>query len=97
MKQIKPYNQVKIGDMAMESPDAGNNWDNELGEIVWKGTAFELEKSQYKYLADDDEWTDDDLYEYDLVVVITTGWDGGPTLFSYDEDPCPCSCVVFED
>lgn len=95
MKQIKPYNQVKIGDMAMESPDAGNNWDHELGEIVWKGTLKELKNSKYNDLAD--YWFDEEdiLEGYDLVVVITTGWDGGPTLFGYNEDPC--SCVVFED
>ena len=51
MKQIKPYNQVKIGDMAMESPDAGNNWDHELGEIVWKGTLKELKNSKRSTLS----------------------------------------------
>ena len=96
MKIIKPYDQVKIGDIAMESPDASNNWDNKLGEIIWKGTLKELDQSEYWELLYD--WGDDaeEIAEsYDLVIVKTDGWDGGPVLFGYNEDPC--SCVVFED
>lgn len=96
MKKIKPYDQVKIGDMAMENPDAGGVWDHELGKIIWKGTLMELNSSKYRDLIGglEDE-CEDILRGYNLVVVKTTGWDGGPTLFGYDEDPS--SCVVFED
>ena len=96
MKKIKPYNQVKVGDMAFENPDAGGEWDNEIGEVLWKGTYGQLKKSKYKntLLDWDDITNESDTETPDLLVIQTTGWDGGPTLFGYNNDPS--SCVVFE-
>ena len=97
-KKIKSYSQVQIGDMAMENPDAGGEWNNELGKIVWKGTIEELKNSKYKAVYHDWEiqaiGDEDDTDDYDLVVVDVKGHDGGPTLFNYNNDPS--GCVVFE-
>jgi len=96
MKPIKPYAQVKVGDMAFENPDAGGEWDNETGKVPWKGTMDELNKSPYAHLLKD--WNSEDdvvVEEYDLIVIQTTGWDGGPTLFNYNNDPC--GVVVFDN
>lgn len=90
-KKIKKYADVQIGDIAYENPEAGGEWDNEEGEIVWKGTYKELKASRYKNTAKD--WDDlSDIDDYDLVVVDIPSY--GPTLFNYDNDPS--GCVVFE-
>ena len=95
-KTIKPYEEVNVGDMAYENPDAGGEWDNPLGKVLWKGTYENLLNSKYKNTATD--WEDlEDLKEseYDLIVINTDGFDGGPTLFNYNNDPS--GCVVFEN
>ena len=80
-KKIKKYSEVKVGDMAMENPDAGGVWDSEHGEIVWKGTVDELKFT----LSDWEDEVDDDPAEYDLVVVRVPNY--GDTLFNYNNDP----------
>jgi len=94
-KKIKPYKKVKVGDMGMENPDAGGEWNNELGKVLWKGTYKELKKSKYKDLDSDWEFdSPEEFDDYDLIVIDLKGWDGGPTLFNYDNDPS--GTVVFE-
>jgi len=94
MKNIKTYNQVKVGDIAMEHPHAGGFYDHELGKIVWKGTADELRKSKWVDLIMDWETEKEYIDDYDLVIVKMEGDFPDNILFSYDNDPC--SCVVFE-
>lgn len=94
-KKIKKFSEVKIGDMAYENPDAGGEWDNDLGEVLWKGDYKELTKSKYKKLiqdweVEDEDEREDEMNNYDLIVID----DGGPTLFNYDGDPS--GCVVFK-
>jgi hypothetical protein len=89
-KEIKDYSEVLVGDVAYENPDAGGNWDNKLGKIVWKGSYSELLESDYQSLATDLE--DGDVEEYDWVVVEDSVY--GPTLFNYNGDPC--GVVVFQ-
>lgn len=97
---IKPYDDVIVGDMAFENPDAGGVWDNELGKVLWKGTYTELLDSEYSNLTSDweiehskDENQTDEKYmaEYDLIVIAN---EYGPTLFNYNNDPS--GCVVFK-
>lgn len=93
MKQIKKYAEIKVGEIAFESPDAGGEWNNEEGEILWKGTLEELKESEYRTLLEDwaTEMEENDIAEYDLVVVYS---DYGAVLYNYDNDPC--GVVVFE-
>ena len=87
-KQIVPYSEVQVGDAAFENPDAGGQWNNQIGTIVWKGTK-ETIPNQYKDLLND--WEEADVDDYDLVIVKT---DQGPVLFNYNNDPS--GCVVFK-
>ena len=96
MKQIKPFEQVKIGDIAFENPDAGGEWNNEEGPIIWKGTFEEVLQSRYdSELKEWEEYADadlDELKECNFVAVDLEIY--GSTLFTYDYDPC--SLVCFE-
>lgn len=94
-KLIKPYEEVNVGDMAYENPDAGGEWNNPIGKVLWKGTYEELLSSKYKSTASDENIEDLEEGEYDLIVINTGGIDGGPTLFNYNNDPS--SCVVFKN
>jgi hypothetical protein len=98
-KQIKSYNEVKVGDIAFENPDAGGKWDHELGEVLWVGTLQDLKRSPYKqtmidWLNQCEEDNENPFDEYDLIVINLDGYDGGPTLFNYNNDPS--GCVVFK-
>jgi len=95
MKNIKPYNQIKVGDIAMEHPDAGGCWTNKIGKIVWKGTGDELLKSKWKDKVINWGEEAEFIYDYDLVIVKTESVFEDYTLFNYDNDPC--GVVVFED
>lgn len=91
-KSIKEYADVQIGDIAFENPDAGGEWDNEEGSILWKGTKKELDESQYASTSTDWDLLEEEFDDcYDLVVV-NTSW--GPTLFNYNNDPS--GVVVFK-
>ena len=93
MKKIKPYNQVSIGDQAFENPVAGGEWNNKIGNIIWKGTYNELIYSKYTHLSND--WADMgpvEFDEYDLIIVAYPGQ--GNILFNYNNDPS--GLVVFE-
>ena len=90
--QIKEYKDVEVGDQARDSIEGDYAI---LGKIVFKGTYSELMESNYKSTVSD--WEDmepEDFDEYDLVVVHTTGWDAGPRLFNYNNDPS--GCVTFK-
>lgn len=93
---IKAYADVQVGDMAFENPDAGGEWDNELGEVLWKGSYKELLKSKYKSLKSDWDLDEDEeeevMEEYDLIVIEDQD---GPTLYNYNNDPS--GCVVFKN
>lgn len=91
-KKIKLYSEVKVGDIAFENPDAGGQWNNELGKVLWKGSFKEFEKSKYQHtMWDIDEKDEFDPSEYDLIVLQE---EYGPTLFNYNNDPS--GCVVFK-
>jgi len=94
-KPIKDYQDVKVGDVAFENPNAGGEWNNEQGKIIWKGTYDELLKSKYKDLLEDWEVNDEDdgPQNYDLVIIDIPSY--GPTLFNYNNDPS--GVVVFFD
>ncbi len=89
-KLIKLYTEVKVGDIAFENPDAGGEWNHELGKVLWKGSLKEFEKSKYQSLMWDCE-DECDPGEYDLIVINDKF---GPTLFNYNNDPS--GCVVFK-
>ena len=92
-RKIKPFNKVKVGDIAYENPIAGGKWNNALGEILWKGSGKELIKSKWKGLLSDLEYdSSDELDDYDWVVVDDEYH--GEELYAYDDDPS--STVVFE-
>jgi len=92
---IKDFKDVQIGDVAYTHPDAGGLENVEIeGEVVWKGNIDELKESKYKNLLEvwDWEW-EAEMFEFDLVVLYTTGWDASNVIFQYNSDPS--SCVVF--
>ena len=96
MKTIKSFQDVQIGDIAFENPDAGGAWNNEEGPIIWKGTFEEVQQSKWNYILEEWEMHDfedtHELEECDFVVVDLPTY--GATLFTYDFDPC--SIVCFE-
>jgi len=82
--KIKKYKEVEVGDIAFENPEGGGS--DEIGEIVWKGTAEKLKKSTFKFaLSDWESEVDDDPADFDLIVVRVPNY--GDTLFNYDNDP----------
>lgn len=90
-KSIKSFEEVVIGELAYENPDAGGNWNNVEGPIIWKGTSEELDKSEFSYLVD--EW-DEEIFEdgddFNFAVVKNEMY--GNTLFLYDYDPSSVVC-----
>lgn len=94
-KEIVPYAEVKVGDTAMQNPDAGGEWNNKVGKVLWKGTYKELLKTKYKDTAEDWEMEDEEEWDgFDLIVIQTLGWDSNAVLFNYNNDPS--GCVVFK-
>ena len=90
MKTFKKFNDIVIDeDIAFEHPDAGGEWDNEEGLVIWKGNTKQLKKSPFKTLM---ESQDPELYpeHYHWVVVETK--DPDCILFNYDCDPCGVVC-----
>lgn len=93
LRMIKPFSEVEVGkDTAFQSPWAGNEWDDEYGEILWKGKLEDLPKSEYSYLLDD--WEDEEIITNDYNLVIADIEMYGATLFNYDEDPSGVVCFV---
>lgn len=94
VREIKTYEEVQIGDIAEENPDAGGVWEGgQIGRILWKGTLAELKKTLYKPLLSNWDMLDEEIEEcFDLVVVDDKGY--GLTLFNYNNDPS--GCVVFK-
>jgi hypothetical protein len=91
-KEIVDYENVKVGDIAYENPDAGGEWNNQIGVVKWKGTTEELMNSEYKELSLD--WIENEINmdDFDLIIISDIQ---GPTLFNYNNDPC--GCVVFKE
>lgn len=71
MKTIKPFSQVKRGDIAYEHPTAGGNWNGEEGIIIWKGNIQELLKSKWNHLFSDWDMTIEEVADIDFVTVYT--------------------------
>ena len=101
-KKIKKFQNVKVGDVAMENPLAGGVWGNELGFIIWKGNYKQLKTSKHKNLLLDLEYQiyqipngeKDDEYLNALDFVVVDDENYGNTLYAYDDDPS--SVVVFK-
>lgn len=97
-KPIKPFSEVKVGDMAYQSPDAGGNWDEKEGIIVWKGNSHDLKRDYksdfYTIMEEGDHDSLDDMakaYDEWVVVVLEIY---GETVYGYNLDPS--SVVCFE-
>ncbi len=94
MKNIKNYSEVKVGDIAYETPDGNGNRNGLLGKITWKGTAKELVDKKKDDMFIDWGQTAEEIDEsFDLVIVELYIY--GETLYNYNNDPC--GCVVYEE
>lgn len=93
-REIKPYAEVQIGEMAEESPYAGGVWEGgQIGKVLWKGTVVELKQTRYKDMLANWDLTEEEINDdFDLVVVDEIGH--GHTLFNYNNDPS--GCVVYK-
>lgn len=91
-KEIKSIEEVVIGELAYENPDAGGQWDIVEGIIIWKGTEGELHNSKFASLLDDD-WNEclEDIDE-ELFFVVVKDEVYGNTLFLYNYDPSSVVC-----
>lgn len=93
---IKDFKDVKIGDLAFYHPNAGGIEEASLiAPILWKGSYEEFKNSKYLSLYNVVEEKEEDEYNLDEcdLVVLDESFLEGPTLYTYDGDPC--SCVVF--
>lgn len=90
MKSIKPFSDVKTGNVAYEHPFAGGEWDNQEGPILWKGNIDDVLNSEWKNYFSDWDMTPEEATDIDFVVVETNVW--GPVLFNYNLDPCGVVC-----
>jgi hypothetical protein len=93
---IKDFKDVQIGDLAFYHPNAGGIEEASLiAPILWKGSYEEFKNSKYLSLYNVVEEKEEDEYNLDEcdLVVLDESFLEGPTLYTYDGDPC--SCVVF--
>lgn len=90
-KQIKSFQEIKLGDTVFENPEAGGVWDREMGHIIWIGNSQDLINSDYvSWLEQDEEDEEEEIGDYNWVVVQTDMH--GQILFNYNCDPCGVVC-----
>ncbi len=93
MKTIKPFSDIKIGNIAFKNPTTGGEWNTPGGPVVWKGNIDQLFNSIWKNHFSDWDMSPKEAVNIDFVVIDTDDW--GHVLFNYDYDPCGVVC--FED
>lgn len=87
LRIIKTFDEIEVEkDGAYEHPNAGGEWNNLDGEILWKGSYSALLESDYAYLISEFDEEDEGATDYDQLVVVDLEVYGA-TLYNYDCDP----------